>query len=126
MKVFFTILLTVALSSSVSFAQSSTTKSVSAKKTKSVTLKKKGAKPGKRPKKQPPTPSACDPGKNQIVLVNKSTTVVWAPGTKIKWKTTHGETGVFSVTSTIASGASVAIPITQPSPAKCKAMIRLP
>ena len=117
MKIFITCLVTAALASSAAWAQPTPPKAPSP-------AKPALAKPAG--KKAPPTPTACDPGKKQIVIVNKSTSVVWAPGTKVKWKTSHGEQGVALVSSTIKPGKALTVGITKPAPKKCKAKVRLP
>ena len=73
-------------------------------------------------------PVACDPGEKQIILVNKSSTITWAPGTKVGWKTDLGETGKFKIaaTSSVPPGATLPVPIMNHNPAKCKAKIKLP
>ena len=79
----------------------------------------------KKPK-SPDTPSACRPGKAQIVLLNTSKTVAWAKGTKISWKTSHGEAGRMTLSSPVNPKRSLKIGINKPSPESCKARIRLP
>jgi hypothetical protein len=80
----------------------------------------------KPPKTLSKAPSACDPGKSHIVLVNKSTSVVWAAGTMVSWKTSHGEVGKMKLSSAVLPGKSLKVGITKPSPKACKAKIRLP
>lgn len=78
------------------------------------------------PKALSNTPSACDPGKSHIVLVNKSASVIWATGAMVSWKTSHGETGKMKLNSPVHPGKSLKVGITKQSPKACKVRIRLP
>ena len=79
----------------------------------------------KKPK-SPDAPSACRPGKAQIVLMNTSKKVVWAKGTQIFWKTSQGEAGRMTLSSPVNPKRSLKVGINKPNPESCKARVRLP
>ncbi|MEE2756987.1 MAG: hypothetical protein VYA30_10010 [Myxococcota bacterium] len=67
----------------------------------------------------------CTPSKKHIVIKNDSSAAL-KKGTRIKWSTTHGETGTLKVRTLLKKGKSLKVSISRPMPKGCTASYRPP